>query len=83
MDREAQFRRNLKHAIELVDGLIDHPESLQKMPDSAFVISMPSDDPELCAANEEMIRAARRRTKSPHSSRRARALDNATLLVNV
>ena len=83
MDREEQFRRNLKHAIELVDGLIDHPESLQKMPDSAFVVSMPSDDPELCAANDEMIRATRARSKSPHGSKPMLALDDAILLVNV
>jgi len=83
MERGEQFRRNLKHAIELVSDLIDHPEALQKMPDSAFVVSMPSDDPELCAANDEIIRAARARSESPHGANRASALDDTTLLVNV
>jgi hypothetical protein len=58
MEREEQFRRNLKHAFEFIEGLIDFPEQQAKLPDGSNVVSMPTDDPELCTANEDMMRVA-------------------------
>lgn len=83
MDRQEQFRRNLKHAAEFLEGLLDHPEELERLPDRANVVSMPADDPQLCAANNEMMQATRARARSPHRDPRPGVLDDSTLLVNI
>lgn len=83
MEREEQFSRNLTHAFEFIQGLIDHPDALDRLPDGANVVSMPSDDPDLCAANEEMMREARSRARPPHREPRPGVLDDSVLLVNV
>jgi hypothetical protein len=81
---EEQLRRNLKHAFELFDTLLDDPRELEAIPDGITVVAMPSGDPELCTANEVMLRTERLQSASPHGDRESRpAFSSSTLLVNV
>lgn len=55
MERNEQVRRNLTHALAFLEGAIVSPDGV---PDRARVVFMPSDDPELRAANSELITAS-------------------------
>jgi hypothetical protein len=55
IERQEQFTRNLKHALDFLDAAIDNPERLDEVPDNADVVFMPADDPELQAVNAELI----------------------------
>ncbi len=55
MKRGEQFQRNLKHAADFLDAVIDEPDKLASIPDGASVVFMPDDDPELRAVNAQLI----------------------------
>ena len=55
MNRDEQFVRNLEAARSFLHDLIDHPEKIETIEDGATVVLFPSDDPELCEANQEMV----------------------------
>ena len=55
MDRDEQVRRNLEHAFDFLDAIIDESARLARIPDGANVVFMPDDDPELRAANMELV----------------------------
>ena len=84
MTREEQFRRNLTHAFELFEVLLDEPTTLDSIPEGANIVPMPSDDADLFVVNEAMVRANWSRSVSPHGTLRPQAaLSSSTLLVNV
>jgi hypothetical protein len=81
---EEQFRRNLTHAFELFEIFLNDPAELDKLADNVSIVAMPADDPELCAANESLVRMIRARSASPHGAGARRGvLSGSTLLVNV
>jgi hypothetical protein len=77
---EEQFGRNLEHAFALFDAILDDPSELDLIPDGRTVVIMPSSDPELSTANEEMLHEERLR-HARHENRRRLALSESTLLV--
>ena len=55
MNRDEQFVRNLEAARSFLHDLIDHPEKIETIEDGATVVLFPSDDPDLCEANQAMV----------------------------
>lgn len=81
MTPEEQFQRNLDHARDLLGHLLRNPAELDGIPEGAHIVAMPTDDPELCEANEAMLRRVRERAGDGVSAHgRVRG---STLLVNV
>jgi hypothetical protein len=85
MSPEEQFERNLDQAFALLGALLETPSEIDRIPQGAAVIFMPSDDPELCAENDAMLHEMRKRDAVARRSQpqRQHALDDSTLLVNV
>jgi hypothetical protein len=60
MQRDEQVERNLSYAFDLLDKLVHAPELLDEIPDGAHVVVLPDDDPDLRAANKELIEGSAR-----------------------
>ena len=59
MDRETIVKRNLDLHAEWMRYLFDHPEAMDRIPDGAQVVILPTDDPELTRENTKILTAAR------------------------
>ena len=60
MRSQTMIRKNLLLGMELDKYLIEHPSLIEQIPQGAYVVLLPEDDPELCKAN---TRLARKRLK--------------------
>lgn len=78
VNTEEQFSRNLEHAFHLLRAVLRDPSELESIPSGTHVVPMPSDDLELCEANEAMVRRQRAARPSAHAG-----VADSTLLVNV
>lgn len=60
MDTETVVRKNLDLHAEWIRYLFEHPEAMDRIPDGAQVVILPTDDPELAQVNTETLSAAKR-----------------------
>lgn len=59
MTESQVFHKNAMLGIEFDKYLIEHPELAEKIPDDAFIVIMPHDDPVLCKANKKLAETMR------------------------
>ncbi len=48
------LQRNLELSFEFSRYLLDHPELETRIPEGAYVVLLPEDDPELCEYNRQI-----------------------------
>jgi hypothetical protein len=56
--KEEMFKKNLALSMEFNKYLLEHPDLDNEIPDEAHLIFMPEDDPDLCAANQQLVEQA-------------------------
>lgn len=56
MDRDEQFRRNNELFRMFMHQVLDSPKFAQLIPDGADIVFLPEHDPELKAANLELVK---------------------------
>lgn len=61
MDRDTLVRRNLDLHAEWMRYLFEHPEAMDRIPEGAQVVILPTDDPALAKENTKTLTAARAR----------------------
>ena len=61
MSRETLVRRNLDLHAEWMRYLFEHPEAMDRIPDGAQVVILPTDDPELAQENRKVLASAQQR----------------------
>ena len=56
MNRDEQVLRNLDLAERFLGQILDHPATLNSIPDGGIIALMPADDPDLADANVQTAR---------------------------
>jgi hypothetical protein len=51
LDEIEMVERNLELTRNWLHYVLEHPESLERLPDAAYLFDLPFDDPDLLAAN--------------------------------
>ena len=57
MSDDRTFEKNLSLNTEFIRYALEHPDILDRIPNSARLVFLPEDDPELCQRNLEMAKA--------------------------
>lgn len=57
MSNDKTFERNVSLNTEFMRYALEHPDILDQIPNSARLVFLPEDDPDLCKRNLEMAKA--------------------------